>query len=94
MYEWEADFIERRLFGTEHRGWACSKATGDTLEVAIGTGLNRPHYPPDVRVTGVDLSSDMLAIAVTRSQRCWGGKGEATSKGPQVNHRQGSLFSP
>jgi hypothetical protein len=33
-YEREADFIERRLFGTEHRGWAYSKATGDTLEVA------------------------------------------------------------
>jgi ubiquinone/menaquinone biosynthesis C-methylase UbiE len=67
-YEREADFIERWLFGKEHRGWACSKATGDTLEVAIGTGLNLPHYPPDVPVTGVDLSSDMLAIAVTRAR--------------------------
>ncbi|HEV8421317.1 MAG TPA: hypothetical protein VGR13_08190 [Actinomycetota bacterium] len=38
-YDREADFVERWLFGTEHRGWACSKAIGDTLEVAIGTGL-------------------------------------------------------
>src|SRR5437870_3199012 len=41
---------ERWLFGTEHRGWACSRAKGDTLEVAIGTGLNLPSYPPDVRL--------------------------------------------
>jgi hypothetical protein len=55
-YDREADFVERWVFGTEHRGWACSKATGDTLEVAIGTGLNLPHYPLDVSLTGVDLS--------------------------------------
>ena len=29
---------------------------GDTLEVAIGTGLTLPHYPRNVRLTGVDLS--------------------------------------
>jgi hypothetical protein len=27
-------------FGTEHHGWACSQAIGDTLEMAIGPGLN------------------------------------------------------
>ena len=44
-YDREADVTERWLFGAEHRDWACSKATGDTLEVAIGTGLNLAHYP-------------------------------------------------
>jgi ubiquinone/menaquinone biosynthesis C-methylase UbiE len=67
-YDREADFAERWLFGTEHRSWACSKAAGDTLEVAIGTGLNLPHYPSDVRLTGVDLSREMLALAVTRAK--------------------------
>jgi len=57
------DFFERRLLGTEHRGWACSQAIGDTLEVAIGTGLNLPHYPEGVRLTGLDLSPEMLALA-------------------------------
>jgi ubiquinone/menaquinone biosynthesis C-methylase UbiE len=37
------------------------------LEVAIGTGLNLPHYPPGVRVTGVDLSPAMLAAAARRA---------------------------
>ena len=68
-YDREADFTERWLFGTEHRGWACSRATGDTLEVAIGTGLNLPHYRPDVRLTGIDLSPEMLALAVTRAKQ-------------------------
>jgi ubiquinone/menaquinone biosynthesis C-methylase UbiE len=67
-YDKEADFSERWLFGAEHRGWACSQALGDTLEVAIGTGLNLPHYPEDVCITGVDLSPDMLAVAETSAQ--------------------------
>lgn len=67
-YDQEADLIERWLFGTAHRGWACSRTTGDTLEVAIGTGLNLPHYPLDVRLTGVDLSPEMLALAATRAK--------------------------
>lgn len=67
-YGLETDFTERWLFGTEHRSWACSKATGHTLEVAIGTGLNLPHYPPDVRLSGIDLSPEMLALAVTRAR--------------------------
>jgi ubiquinone/menaquinone biosynthesis C-methylase UbiE len=67
-YDRGADVTERWIFGTEHRGWACSRATGDTLEVAIGTGLNLAHYPPNVRLTGVDLSSDMLALAVRRAK--------------------------
>jgi ubiquinone/menaquinone biosynthesis C-methylase UbiE len=67
-YDREADLIERWLFGTEHRGWACSQATGDTLEVAIGTGLNLPHYPADVRLIGIDLSPEMLALAEARGK--------------------------
>ena len=67
-YDRGTDVIERWIFGTEHRDWACSKANGDTLEVAIGTGLNLVHYPPNVRLTGVDLSPDMLGLAVLRAK--------------------------
>jgi len=68
-YDKQMGFFERFLFGTEHRGWACSQAVGDTLEVAIGTGLNLPHYPGDVSLTGIDLSPEMLRIAETSAKR-------------------------
>ncbi|MEX0756005.1 MAG: class I SAM-dependent methyltransferase [Actinomycetota bacterium] len=66
-YDKETDLVERWLFGSEHRRWACSRVTGDTLEVAIGTGLNLPNYPPNVRVTGLDLTPEMLTLARQRA---------------------------
>ena len=39
------------------------------LEVGVGTGLSLPLYPPFVRVTGVDLSREMLDKARVRVQR-------------------------
>ncbi len=65
-YDREMRFMDRVLFG-DSRTWACSQATGDTLEVAIGTGLNLPLYPEDISLTGIDLSEQMLAIARSRA---------------------------
>lgn len=67
-YDEEMDFFERWITGTEHRGWACSRAIGATLEVGIGTGLNLPHYPIGLNLTGLDLSPEMLALARIRAQ--------------------------
>jgi phosphatidylethanolamine/phosphatidyl-N-methylethanolamine N-methyltransferase len=36
------------------------------LEVGVGTGLSLPLYPRDVRVTGIDISAEMLAKARRR----------------------------
>ncbi|MGH2954213.1 MAG: class I SAM-dependent methyltransferase [Solirubrobacterales bacterium] len=38
------------------------------LEIAAGTARNLPHYPRAVRVTGIELSPEMLAIARQRAQ--------------------------
>ena len=34
------------------RQWVCSRARGDVLKVAVGTGMNLPFYPADLRLTG------------------------------------------
>lgn len=54
-------------FMAASRAWACERAAGAVLEVAIGTGLSLPHYPPDARVTGLDPSTAMLTEAERRA---------------------------
>jgi phosphatidylethanolamine/phosphatidyl-N-methylethanolamine N-methyltransferase len=39
------------------------------LEVGVGTGLSLPMYPASVRITGIDLSREMLERARSRVQR-------------------------
>lgn len=41
----------------------------DVLEMGVGTGLALPLYRPDKRVTGIDLSSEMLARARMRTAK-------------------------
>jgi ubiquinone/menaquinone biosynthesis C-methylase UbiE len=65
-YDRDMGFLERVLFG-DGRQWVCSQASGDTLEVAIGTGRNLPFYPDGVRLTGLDFSSAMLDVARARA---------------------------
>jgi ubiquinone/menaquinone biosynthesis C-methylase UbiE len=77
-YDEQIKFFDRHLFG-DSRDWVCSKASGDVLEVAIGTGLNLAHYPTGVRLTGVEWSPAMLDIARRR----------AVELGRDVDLRQG-----
>lgn len=66
-YDKQIGWCERHFLGQDNRSWACQRAHGDVLEVAVGTGLNLPHYPDGVRLTGIDLSPDMLDIARARA---------------------------
>jgi ubiquinone/menaquinone biosynthesis C-methylase UbiE len=50
-----------------NREWACSRAAGDVLEIAFGTGRNLPYYPADVRLTAIELSPEMVDIGRTRA---------------------------
>ncbi|WP_132876422.1 class I SAM-dependent methyltransferase [Tamaricihabitans halophyticus] len=65
-YDAEMRRWDQRLFG-DSRSWACSRASGATLEVAVGSGLNLPEYPASVRLTGIDLSERMLDLARARA---------------------------
>jgi ubiquinone/menaquinone biosynthesis C-methylase UbiE len=65
-YDGAMDFWDRHLFGAS-RPWVCGRATGDVLEVAVGTGRNLPYYPDGVRLTGIDWSAAMLSIARQRA---------------------------
>jgi ubiquinone/menaquinone biosynthesis C-methylase UbiE len=65
-YDEQMSFFERRVLGC-HRQWATAHARGHVLELAVGTGLNLPSYPPSVdHVLGIELSDRMLQLAQAR----------------------------
>jgi ubiquinone/menaquinone biosynthesis C-methylase UbiE len=67
-YDKTVGFGEKVLLG-RLRGAFAAELRGDTLEVAIGSGLNLPGYPPTVgRAVGVDLSRGMLEEARERGR--------------------------
>lgn len=65
-YDRQIAFFEKLQFGGG-REWLGARVRGRILEVAIGTGLNLPHYPAETIVIGIDLSPAMLAIARQRA---------------------------
>ncbi len=52
-----------RILAAEH----VNAQGGSVLEVGIGTGLALDYYAPHVRVTGIDLSAEMLREAELRA---------------------------
>jgi ubiquinone/menaquinone biosynthesis C-methylase UbiE len=66
-FDKRVSFWERNLF-KDGREWVCSQALGNVLEIGVGTGRNLPHYPPDVLLTGIELSPNMLGIAQQRAR--------------------------
>jgi ubiquinone/menaquinone biosynthesis C-methylase UbiE len=77
-YDRQMGFFERHFAG-DTRAWIGGRASGDTLEVALGTGLNLAHYPDGLQLTGVEWSPAMLAQTRHRARQL----------GRQVDLREG-----
>jgi ubiquinone/menaquinone biosynthesis C-methylase UbiE len=61
------DFLLNRPFVAKYRRELLSHAHGAVLEIGLGTGLNLPHYPPEVRkLTTVDPNLGMNRLAQSR----------------------------
>ncbi len=59
--------LERVLISAG-REWVCSRARGEVLEIAVGTGRNLYFYPTEIHLTGIELSPKMLEIARRRAR--------------------------
>ncbi len=60
--------VPQDRFGLKHqRAKLCGAATGRVLEIAVGTGLNIPHYTSAESVIGIDNHRGMLRRAIRRT---------------------------
>ncbi|MDJ0924050.1 MAG: class I SAM-dependent methyltransferase [Acidimicrobiia bacterium] len=60
--------VPQDRFGLRHqRQRLCNEAAGKVLEIAIGTGLNIPHYRDAETVVGIDNNRAMLRRAIRRT---------------------------
>ncbi len=59
---------ERRYSSWRQRVWSLVEGP-QVLEVGVGTGKNFPYHPPNVQITGIDLSDRMLARARRRAEQ-------------------------
>lgn len=67
-YDWLEGVLN--LFGLSRlRRMLLQGASGQVLEVAVGTGKNLAYYPRDGRIIALDLSSEMLKVARNRAAK-------------------------
>lgn len=65
-YDRDMNRVDKMWFGGG-REWVCTRARGDVLEVAVGSGRNLPFYRSDVTLSAVELSPAMLELARTHA---------------------------
>jgi ubiquinone/menaquinone biosynthesis C-methylase UbiE len=66
FYDLMEFMCERRFKPWRKKLW--KYARGNVLEIGVGTGKNFDYYPPDVKVTGIDLADQMLVQAREHAQ--------------------------
>ncbi len=69
-YDLTAVLVEILL--KKHRKTLLRNVRGRILEVGIGTGINLKYYPKKCRVTGIDLSEEMLEKAKAKKEKITG----------------------
>jgi ubiquinone/menaquinone biosynthesis C-methylase UbiE len=52
----------------DSREWVCRQASGRTLEVGVGTGLNFRWYPGDVDLVAVEMDRERLEVCPDRAR--------------------------
>jgi ubiquinone/menaquinone biosynthesis C-methylase UbiE len=67
IYDLMEVFPERRFALMRQKLWS-QIPDGEVLEVGVGTGKNFAYHPPEIKMTGIDLSERMLEHARRRSQ--------------------------
>ena len=67
IYDLMEVFPERRFASMRQKLWS-QIAGAKVLEVGVGTGKNFAYHPPEIRVTGIDLSDRMLEQARRRAE--------------------------
>jgi phosphatidylethanolamine/phosphatidyl-N-methylethanolamine N-methyltransferase len=55
--------------GIKHATACVNRYDGRILEVGVGTGLSLPYYKKNLKVSGIDLSAEMLIRARERVER-------------------------
>lgn len=69
FYDLEQTFEEPLVFGRLRKAlWKSVPASGEILEVGVGTGVNMRHYPTNAHLTAIDISDRMLAKARARAE--------------------------
>lgn len=68
LYDRDMALLEK-LWLKQMRARLLPYATGNVLEIGVGTGANLPFYPPTVCLVAVDESVDMLAVAARRARK-------------------------
>lgn len=68
-YDLRISIVERLTGIAKLRRGLLREATGEVLEIAVGTGRNFPYYPPQCTITAVDTSPQMLELARKRAEQ-------------------------